>query len=126
MWGDYWMQSKFDSTMVGINFLTGSDPDTSDYMNSKSIPAKGGAGQNTWQYESPAVDKGLEQGATEFVPEERKKAYLTVQQTVRNDLPFLPMFQYATVRGHKSNIQGIEPNINVRIDTWNVGIWYLG
>ncbi|MGN6769314.1 MAG: peptide ABC transporter substrate-binding protein [Rhizobiaceae bacterium] len=126
MWGDYWMQSKFDSTMVGINFLTGSDPDTSDYMSSKSIPAKGGAGQNTWQYESPAVDKGLEQGATEFVPEERKKAYLTVQQTVRNDLPFLPMFQYATVRGHKSNIQGIEPNINVRIDTWNVGIWYLG
>lgn len=124
MWGDYWMKSEFDSVVVGINFLTGSDPDTSDYLSSKSIPAKGGAGQNTWQYASPEVDKLLEAGGVEFVPEKRKQAYLKIQETVRNDLPFLPMFQYATVRGHKSGVEGVEPNINVRIDSWDVAAWY--
>ncbi|MER8466556.1 peptide ABC transporter substrate-binding protein [Mesorhizobium sp. M1396] len=124
MWGDYWMKSEFDSVVVGINFLTGSDPDTSDYLSSKSIPAKGGAGQNTWQYASPEVDKLLGSGGVEFVPEKRKQAYLKIQETVRNDLPFLPMFQYATVRGHKSGVEGVEPNINVRIDSWDVATWH--
>lgn len=124
MWGDYWMKSEFDSVVVGINFLTGSDPDTSDYLSSKSIPAKGGAGQNTWQYASPEVDKLLTAGGVEFVPEKRKQAYLKIQETVRNDLPFLPMFQYATVRGHKSGVEGVEPNINVRIDSWDVATWH--
>ncbi|CAN7374586.1 peptide ABC transporter substrate-binding protein [Mesorhizobium sp. LjNodule214] len=124
MWGDYWMKSEFDSVVVGINFLTGSDPDTSDYLSSKSIPAKGGSGQNTWQYASPEVDKLLESGGVEFVPEQRKQAYLKIQETVRSDLPFLPMFQYATVRGHKSGVEGVVPNINVRIDSWDVATWY--
>lgn len=124
MWGEYWMKSQFDSVVVGINFLTGSDPDTSDYLGSKSIPAKGGAGQNTWQYANPEVDKLLEEGGTEFVPEKRKEDYLKIQELVRHDLPFLPMFQYATVRGHKSGVEGIVPNINVRIDTWDVASWY--
>ncbi|RUU28581.1 peptide ABC transporter substrate-binding protein [Mesorhizobium sp. M6A.T.Ce.TU.016.01.1.1] len=124
MWGDYWMKSQFDSVVVGINFLTGSDPNTSDYLSSKSILAKGGAGQNTWQYANPEVDKLLEAGGVEFVPEKRKQAYLKIQETVRNDLPFLPIFQYATVRGHKSGVEGVVPNINVRIDSWDVATWY--
>lgn len=124
MWGDYWMMSQFDSVVVGINFLTGADPDTSDYMRSTSSAAKGGAGQNTWQYANPTVDKLLEEGGTIFVPEERKKIYFKIQETVRNDLPLLPLFQYATVRGHKAGVDGVEPNINVRIDSWNVASWY--
>ena len=47
-----------------------------------------------------------------------------VQQVIRADLPLLPMFQYATVRGHKEGIMGIQPNINTRIDTWNVAQYY--
>ena len=124
MWGEYWMQSKFDSVVVGINFLTGADPDSSDYFLSTSINAKGGAGQNTSQYSSPEVDKLLGEGGRVFVPEERKKAYLKIQEIIRNDLPLLPIFQYATVRGHKKGMTGFVPNVNNRIDSWNVGTWY--
>ena len=124
MWGEYWMQSKFDSVVVGINFLTGPDPDTSDYFLSTSINAKGGAGQNTSQYSNPEVDKLLAEGGRVFVPEERKKAYLKIQEIIRNDLPLLPIFQYATVRGRKKGMTGFTPNVNNRIDSWNVGTWY--
>jgi len=40
-----------------------------------------------------------------------------------SDLPFLPLFQYANIRGYKTGIQGVEANINNRIDTWNVRSW---
>lgn len=124
MWGEYWMKSQFDSVVVGLDFLTGADPDTSDYFKSTSIGAKGGAGQNTWQYANPEVDKLLADGGQIFVPEERKKIYLKIQEIMRADLPFLPIFQYATVRGYKKGAEGIAYNVNVRIDSWNPGSWY--
>ncbi|SCW66467.1 peptide/nickel transport system substrate-binding protein [Rhizobium mongolense subsp. loessense] len=124
MWGEYWMMSQFDSVVVGIDFLTGADPDTSDYFKSTSIGAKGGAGQNTWQYSNPEVDKLLTEGGQIFVPEERKKIYLKIQEIMRADLPFMPVFQYAQVRGHKTGAESVVPNVNTRIDSWNVGSWY--
>ena len=123
MWGEYWMQSKFDTVIVGLNFLTGSDPDTSDYFSAKAIPAKGGAGQNTWQFENAEVDTLLAKGGALFVPEERKAVYQNIQSVMRKELPFLPLFQYATVRGHKKGVENVVPNVNVRIDTWNVATW---
>ena len=123
MWGEYWMTSKFDSVVVGIDFLTGPDPDTSDYFLSTSIGAKGGAGQNTWQYANPEVDKLLAEGGTSFVPEERKAAYLKIQEIMRHDLPFMPIFQYVSVGGFKKGVTGYVPNVNVRIDSWNVNTW---
>jgi peptide/nickel transport system substrate-binding protein len=123
MWGDYWMLSKFDSVIVGLDFLTGSDPDTSDYFRSTSSGAKGGSGQNNWQYANPEVDALLDKGGALFVPEERKAVYMKIQEIMRNDLPFLPLFQYATVRGHKQDVQNVLPNVNVRIDTWNIATW---
>ncbi len=124
MWGEYWMMSQFDSVVVGIDFLTGADPDTSDYFRSTSSGAKGGAGQNTWQYANPEVDKLLTEGGQVFVPEERRKIYLKIQEIMRADLPFMPIFQYAQVRGHKTGAENIVPNVNTRIDSWNVGSWY--
>ncbi|TQX84403.1 MULTISPECIES: peptide ABC transporter substrate-binding protein [unclassified Rhizobium] len=124
MWGEYWSNSKFDSVVVGLDFLTGADPDTSDYFKSTSIVAKGGSGQNTWQYANPEVDKLLTEGGQTFVPEERKKIYLKIQDIIRADLPLLPIFQYATVRGYKKGAEGIAYNVNVRIDSWNPGSWY--
>ncbi len=123
MWGDYWMLSKFDTVIVGLDFLTGSDPDTSDYFRSNSSPAKGGAGQNTWQFANTEVDDLLTKGGEIFVPEERKAVYLKIQEIMRKELPFLPLFQYATVRGHKQGVENVVPNVNVRIDTWNVATW---
>ncbi|QEN89692.1 peptide ABC transporter substrate-binding protein [Labrys sp. KNU-23] len=123
MWGDYWMLSKFDSVVVGINFITGPDPDTSDYFMSTSSGAKGGNGQNTWQYANPEVDRLLKEAGNLFVPEERRKLYFKIQEIMRTDLPFLPIYQYATVRGRKKGVEGFLPNINNRIDSWNVNTW---
>ena len=123
MWGDYWMLSQFDSVVVGLNTLTGPDPDTSDYFMSTSSAAKGGAGQNTWVYQNPEVDALLKQGGELVSPEERRPIYLKIQEIMRADLPFLPIFQYATIRGWKEGVTGYEANINNRIDTWNVRSW---
>ncbi len=125
MWGDYWMLSQFDTVIVGLDFLTGPDPDTSDFFRSTSSPAKGGSGQNTWQFANKDVDDLLAKGGSLFVPDERKKVYLQIQEIMRKELPLLPLFQYATVRGHKQGIENIEYNINNRIDTWNVATWRL-
>ncbi|BCH66479.1 peptide ABC transporter substrate-binding protein [Agrobacterium vitis] len=123
MWGDYWTLSKFDAVIVGLDFLTGSDPDTSNFFRSTAIPAKGGSGQNTWQFSNQQVDELLTKGGELFVPEERKAVYLKIQEIMRKELPLLPMFQYATVRGHKQGVENVTPNVNVRIDTWNVATW---
>ncbi|MBT9384297.1 peptide ABC transporter substrate-binding protein [Pseudooceanicola sp. CBS1P-1] len=123
MWGDYWMNSEFDSVVVGLNCLAGADPDTSDYFMSTMSPIRGGSGQNTFAYQNPKVDELLVKGAASFVPEERKPIYQEIQQIIRDDLPFLPVFQYALIKGWKSDVSGVEPNVNNRIDTWNVRDW---
>jgi peptide/nickel transport system substrate-binding protein len=123
MWGDYWMQSKFDSVVVGINFLTGADPDTRDYFGSSAISAKTGAGQNTTQYSNPQVDALLAEGASMQDVAQRKAAYVKVQEILREDLPILPLFQYTYVRGYKSKLKGFTGNINLRIEPWNVNTW---
>ncbi|PZN56048.1 MAG: ABC transporter substrate-binding protein [Proteobacteria bacterium] len=123
MWGDYWMLSQFDSVIVGLNCLTGPDPDTSDYFMSTSAAAKGGAGQNTWVYNNPEVDELLKKGAELVNPEERKAVYHRIQEIMRADLPFLPIFQYAVIPGYKNGLEGFASNINNRIDTWNIRSW---
>lgn len=123
MWGDYWMNSEFDTVVVGLNTLAGADPDTSDYFMSTMSPALGGSGQNTFAYQNPKVDELLTAGAQNFVPEERKAIYEEMQAVIREDLPFLPMFQYAVVKGWKDDVTGPTPNVNNRIDSWNVRDW---
>ncbi|WP_412066602.1 peptide ABC transporter substrate-binding protein [Rhizobium sp. SYY.PMSO] len=123
MWGDNWMMSQFQSAIAGIVFLTSGDPDTADYFSSKSIPAQGGSGQNTWQWKNEEIDKLLSDGAKVFVPDERKKIYLKMQEIVREELPFLPLYQFTDLRGYKKGFDGMVPNVNVRIDTWNVNRW---
>jgi peptide/nickel transport system substrate-binding protein len=124
MWGDYWMLSKFESAMVGIDFMVGPDPDATDYFSSKSIAAKGGGGQNTCQYMNPLVDACLAEGASSADPAKRKAAYLKMQEQTREDLPYLPIFQYAMVQGTKNKLQGFAPNVNVQENCWNANTWY--
>ena len=124
MWGDYWMKSQFETGVAGIDFMTGADPEASDYFDSKSTPAKGGSGQNTFQYVSPAVDALLKEGGTTLDQAARQPIYQKIQADVRADLPFLPIFQYTMVEGTKSNLLGYEPNVNVRSNCWNLRVWY--
>jgi peptide/nickel transport system substrate-binding protein len=125
MWGDYWMKSQFDSVIVGMNTLLGADPDNSDYFMSGNSAALGGAGQNTTCYQNAEVDALFKQGAETFVPEERKPIYQKIQELIRHDLPLLPLYQYAVVKARKENVTGPLPNVNYRIDTWNVNTWKI-
>tara|TARA_R110002051_G_scaffold36358_2_gene79120 strand:+ start:29656 stop:31329 length:1674 start_codon:yes stop_codon:yes gene_type:complete len=124
MWGEFWTQSQFDTAMVGVIFMIGADPDVTYRFHSEAIPAQGGRGANTGQYKNPEVDALLEEGGKTFDQEKRKAIYREVQEKIRADLPFLPLFQNMTVRGRDEGIEGVQPNINTRIDTWNAGSYY--
>ena len=124
MWGDYWVQSQFDTGVVGIDFMSGPDPEVSDYFRSTACPAKGGSGQNTFQYANPEVDTLLTQGGTTLDQGARAPIYRRIQELVRNDLPVLPLFQYALVEGTKDKLVGHAPNVNVRSNCWNMRDWY--
>lgn len=124
MWGDFWVLSQFDSAMVGITYLIAADPDVTNRFHSAAIAAQGGNGSNTGQYSNPEVDALLEKGARTFDPEERKAIYREVQELVRADLPFLPLFSYTQVYGRKAGLDGFVPNTNTRSETWNAASWY--
>ena len=54
---------------------------------------------------------------------QRKKVYFKIQEIMHKEKPFLPIFQYANLRGHKAGLEGYTPNVNLRITTWNVNTW---
>lgn len=124
MWGDFWGQSQFDSAMVGITYLIAADPDVTNRFHSRAIVAQGGNGSNTGQYSNPAVDALLEEGARTFDPAERMAIYREVQEIIRSELPFLPLFSYTQVYGRKAGLEGFVPNTNTRSETWNAASWH--
>ena len=124
MWGEYWMMSKFESAMVGIGFMIGPDPDATDFFHSRSIGAKGGAGQNTTQFANAEVDKLLSEGAATTDQARRKEIYQRMQEVTRKELPYLPIFQYAMVQGTKPNMENFLPNVNYQENCWNARTWY--
>jgi peptide/nickel transport system substrate-binding protein len=124
MWGDYWIKSHFETAIVGLDFMVGPDPDASDYLSSASIAVKTGSGQNTMQYSNLEVDQLLQQGAVTLDQAKRIPIYQKLQAVLRDDLPFLPQLQYAEIEGTKGKLLGFEPNINVRLNAWNLETWH--
>jgi peptide/nickel transport system substrate-binding protein len=124
MWGEYWLKSQFDTAMVGVTYLIAADPDATNRLHTRAIAAKGGRGSNTGQYSNPEVDALLEKGARTFDPGARREIYFRVQELVRNDLPFLPLFAYTNVLGRKEGLDGFEPNPNTRTASWKAAGWY--
>jgi peptide/nickel transport system substrate-binding protein len=124
MWGEFWMQSQFDSVIVGSSYLIGADPDVTNRLHSSSIGAKGGRGSNNAQYANPEVDALLDKGARTFDSESRRAIYQRIQELVRRDLPFLPLYQVNVVQGTKKGISGVVPNGNTRTESWNALAWY--
>jgi peptide/nickel transport system substrate-binding protein len=118
------MKSQFDTSVVGADFMSGPDPEASDYFRSTSTPAKGGSGQNTFQYVNPEVDSLLQQGGTTLDQAKRVPIYQKMQEIIRRDLPFLPIFQYTFIEGTKAKLVGYAPNVNVRSNCWNISTWY--
>lgn len=124
MWGEFWQQSQFDSVIVGSAYLIGADPDVTNRLHSGSIVAKGGRGSNNAQYSNPEVDALLEEGARTFDSEARRRIYFKVQELVRADLPFLPLYADTSVLGHKEGLEGFVANANTRTESWNAAAWY--
>ena len=124
IWGDFWQQSKFQSVIVGVNFMLGSDPDVTPRFGSGAIPAKGGRGYNTYQYQSKEADRLLAEGAAQFDLAARKRTYGTLQKLIRDDLAILPLFQSVIAEGTKDGLQGFAPNINTSSNCWNMREWY--
>ena len=53
IWGEYYVKSKFETLLVGIQASVGDDPDCLNRIHSKYIAAKMGSGRNVSQYENP-------------------------------------------------------------------------
>jgi len=124
MWGEFYVQSKFQSILVGNTFMTGNDPDCSYRFNSAATPAKGGAGSNAYEYVNPEVDKLLLLGQSSFDRSVRQAAYRKIQEHLREDLAVLPIYRYQPVEGYREGLKGYQANVNVRSNCWNIGSWY--
>ncbi len=124
MWGDFWLKSQFDSAISGVTNVIAADPDVTNRLHSSAIVAKGGKGSNTGQYSNPEVDALLEKGARTFDPEARRAIYLRVQEIVRQDLPFLPLFAATNVVGRKEGLEGFKMNANTRVASWHATGWH--
>ncbi len=122
IWGDFFNLSEYDSVMVGWG--NPPDPDGTSRFHSAYIPAQGGGGQNTMQYKNPDLDALWEAGVTEVDPEKRKEIYQQAQQIMRDDLAYLPIFQYASIEGTKAGLQNYKQSAFVVSNMWNVFEWY--
>jgi peptide/nickel transport system substrate-binding protein len=123
VWGDYTVQSQFDTLMVGWDALLYPDPDYGDRIRSTAIPAKGGSGSNYVQYQNPVVDELCNKGVTATNLEERKAIYDKIQAILLDDLPFAPIFSYQTIVGVKDRMKGYEVNPYLTSNAWNTADW---
>ncbi|MGO4675089.1 peptide ABC transporter substrate-binding protein [Bosea sp. 2YAB26] len=124
IWGEFWQKSKFESVMVGSNFMLGNDPDVTPRFSSRAIPAKAGSGLNTYQYQNPEIDRLLAEGASQFDQAERKATYGKIQKIIRDDLVLLPIYQTVMAEGIKDGLQGFAANINCSSNCWNMRSWF--
>ncbi len=124
LFGDFYRLSKFETIFNGIPVAAG-DPDITFRLHSKYIPAKGGKGRNSVAYENPKVDQLLEAGAREVNREKRKKIYGDLQEILVDELPYLPVFHYAALRGTQVRVQGFRPNPYMYDNSWNTNEWWI-
>jgi peptide/nickel transport system substrate-binding protein len=123
VWGEYYTKSKYDTLMVGIQYSVGGDPDCLNRIHSKYIPAETGGGRNVLWYKNAQLDKLLEEGVREVDQARRKAVYWKVQELMRADLPFLPIFSYARIEGVRQGLVNYKPNSNALTNTWNMFEW---
>jgi peptide/nickel transport system substrate-binding protein len=123
IWGDYYNKSQYDTVMIGLNAGLGADPEATTRFGSNYIPAQGGGGQNTMQYKNPDLDKLLDAGAKELDQDKRKEIYFKVQEILRNDFAYLPIFHYITIEGTKEGLQEYKPSVFVVSNQWNTNVW---
>lgn len=123
VWGDYTVKSQFDTLMVAWDPLLYPDPDYTDRIHSKLIPAKTGTGSNYVQYENPEVDALTDKAAATIGQEQRRALYHRLQEILLEDVPFAPIFAYEVPVGIRSRVRGYLANPYTSCNSWNVGEW---
>jgi peptide/nickel transport system substrate-binding protein len=124
IWGEFWQQSRFQSVMVAVNFTLGADPDVTPRFHSSAIGAKGGRGQNNYQFANEEMDRLLLLGARQFDQAQRRATYHRIQALLREELAILPLFQRADAEGVKEGLNGYRPNQNASSNCWNIREWF--
>ena len=123
VWGDYTVKSQFDTLMVAWDPLLYPDPDYTDRIHSKMIPAKGGSGSNYVQYENAEIDALCAKGVSTIGDEARKPIYHRIQEILLEDLPFMPILAFQTPVGVRSRVKGYEINPYTACNSWNLADW---
>ena len=123
VWGDYTVKSQFDTLMVAWDPLLYPDPDYTDRIHSKLIPAKTGTGSNYVQYQNPEVDALTDKAAATIGVDERRALYHRLQEILLEDVPFAPIFAYEVPCGVRARVRGYVANPYTACNSWNVGEW---
>lgn len=126
VWGDYTVQSQFDSLMVAWDLLMFPDPDYTARIASDQIPAEGGAGSNYQQYKNPEIDRLLAEGLAETTQEGRKVIYDRIQEILFEDMPFGTFFVASLICGHDNSVKGYGITPYAQTTAWNANTWTIG
>lgn len=123
VWGDYTVKSQFDTLMVAWDPLLYPDPDYTDRIHSKLIPAKGGSGSNYVQYENPEIDMLCAKGLATIGNEARLPIYHRIQEILLDDVPFAPIFEFVVPVGVRDRVGGYVVNPYTPCNSWNLAEW---
>ncbi len=123
VWGDYTIKGEYDTLMVAWDPLLYPDPDYTDRIHSKLIPAKGGSGSNYVQYENPEIDDLCAKGVAAVDQAERKKIYDRIQEILLEDVPFAPIFSWQAIMAAHDWVSGYTVNPYTSTNSWNTGDW---
>lgn len=125
VWGEYTVNSQFDTLMVGWDPPLYPDPDYTDRIASDRIPARGGSGSNYVQYQNPKVDDLCAAGVSLADRAARKKIYDQIQAILLEDLPFAPLFSKRQVTGVSGGVTGYRVNPYTTCNSWNNNEWSM-
>lgn len=125
VWGDYTIKGEFDTLMVAWDPLLYPDPDYTDRIHSKLIPAQGGSGSNYVQYKNPEIDDLCAKGAATVGLAERKAIYDKIQEILLDDVPFAPIFSWQSIVATRDRAHGYTVNPYCPTNSWNTGEWFV-
>ena len=126
VWGEYTVQSKFDTLQVAWDPLLYPDPDYGARIMSDQIPAKGGDGANYVQYQNKEIDELSRRGLAEVDQNKRKSIYARIQEILLDDVPFAPLFVLPLIVGIDKTVKNYKPNPYTAINSWNCNEWQVG
>jgi peptide/nickel transport system substrate-binding protein len=127
VWGDHYTKSKFETVLSATGPDTPLDPNYMNHMHSSKIPIDTGSGANYLRFSNRKMDKLLEDGLAEKNKAKRTGIYNKYQEMFVEEVPSVPIFNWATVNAKKSGLKGYQGNIFDDSDiSYTIEDWYWG